>query len=32
MTDMVEATPTLLIVEDDESFARTLRRSFERRG
>ncbi len=32
MTDMAEASPTLLIVEDDESFARTLRRSFERRG
>lgn len=31
MTDMADA-PTLLIVEDDESFARTLRRSFERRG
>jgi two-component system response regulator RegA len=24
--------PVLLIVEDDEAFARTLRRSFERRG
>ena len=23
---------TLLLVEDDEAFARTLRRSFERRG
>jgi len=25
-------TPVLLIVEDDEAFARTLGRSFERRG
>lgn len=32
MTDMVEETRTLLLVEDDESFSRTLRRSFERRG
>ena len=30
MTDA--ATPTLVIVEDDQVFARTLRRSFERRG
>lgn len=27
-----ESGPTLLIVEDDPAFARTLRRSFERRG
>ena len=27
-----EERPTLLIVEDDPAFARTLRRSFERRG
>lgn len=32
MSSMAEDTRTLLIVEDDESFARTLRRSFERRG
>ena len=29
---MTDETPTLLIVEDDESFSRTLRKSFERRG
>lgn len=29
---MAEEPPTLLIVEDDASFAATLRRSFERRG
>lgn len=29
---MAHAAPTLLIVEDDASFASTLRRSFERRG
>jgi len=29
---MTEAARTLVIVEDDEVFARTLRRSFERRG
>lgn len=29
---MTAAVKTLLIVEDDEAFARTLRRSFERRG
>ncbi|CAN7636860.1 response regulator transcription factor [Phenylobacterium sp. LjRoot219] len=29
---MADARPTLLIVEDDASFAATLRRSFERRG
>jgi two-component system response regulator RegA len=29
---MLEANPVLLIVEDDEAFARTLGRSFERRG
>jgi two-component system response regulator RegA len=28
----MEPAPTLLIVEDDASFARTLQRSFERRG
>ncbi len=28
----MKAEPRLLIVEDDETFARTLRRSFERRG
>ncbi|MFP5446103.1 MAG: two-component system response regulator, partial [Betaproteobacteria bacterium] len=27
-----QAQPLLLIVEDDEAFARTLARSFERRG
>ena len=32
MTDITPDTRSLLIVEDDESFARTLRRSFERRG
>ena len=29
---MTDADPQLLIVEDDEAFARTLQRSFERRG
>lgn len=29
---MTDTTRQLLIVEDDETFARTLRRSFERRG
>ena len=29
---MTDADPQLLIVEDDEAFARTLPRSFERRG
>lgn len=29
---MADEAPTLLIVEDDASFASTLRRSFERRG
>ena len=29
---MADEPRTLVIVEDDESFARTLRRSFERRG
>lgn len=29
---MADASPRLVIVEDDEAFARTLRRSFERRG
>ncbi len=29
---MTEAVPRLVIVEDDATFARTLRRSFERRG
>lgn len=29
---MTDADPLLLIVEDDEAFARTLQRSFERRG
>ena len=29
---MTDETPTLLIVEDDESSSRTLRKSFERRG
>lgn len=29
---MAETVPSLLIVEDDEALARTLRRSFERRG
>mgnify|MGYP001618240784 CR=1 FL=1 len=29
---MTEASPRLLIVEDDATFARTLQRSFERRG
>ncbi|HEX8388762.1 MAG TPA: response regulator, partial [Sphingomonas sp.] len=28
----MDETPRLLIVEDDETFARTLARSFERRG
>ncbi|MDQ0468610.1 response regulator transcription factor [Labrys wisconsinensis] len=28
----MDAEPSLLIVEDDEAFARALRRSFERRG
>lgn len=32
MNAMDETLRTLLIVEDDDSFARTLRRSFERRG
>jgi two-component system response regulator RegA len=32
VTDTGTAAPRLLIVEDDPSFARTLRRSFERRG
>lgn len=32
MSTMSDDVRTLLIVEDDESFARTLRRSFERRG
>lgn len=34
MTDpaMTDTTPQLVIVEDDPAFARTLRRSFERRG
>ncbi|QNA89119.1 response regulator transcription factor [Massilia sp. Dwa41.01b] len=31
-TGIDAATPLLLIVEDDEAFARTLGRSFERRG
>src|SRR5258708_25340464 len=30
--EAMEAKPSLLIVEDDASFARALRRSFERRG
>src|SRR5690606_12889016 len=30
--EMTETPRQLLIVEDDESFSRTLRRSFERRG
>jgi two-component system response regulator RegA len=30
--DTLELRPELLIVEDDETFARTLQRSFERRG
>ena len=29
---MIETSPSLLIIEDDPAFARTLRRSFERRG
>ena len=29
---MSDEAPVLLIVEDDESFSRTLRKSFERRG
>ena len=29
---MTEAASRLILVEDDPSFARTLRRSFERRG
>ena len=29
---MMAAEPLLLLVEDDEAFARTLQRSFERRG
>ncbi len=32
MSTMTDDARSLLIVEDDESFARTLRRSFERRG
>lgn len=32
MTDSTIMRPLLLIVEDDAAFARTLRRSFERRG
>ncbi|MET0271165.1 MAG: response regulator, partial [Sphingomonas sp.] len=30
--DEPDLVPELLIVEDDETFARTLQRSFERRG
>ncbi|WP_028641095.1 response regulator transcription factor [Novosphingobium acidiphilum] len=29
---MIDTSPSLVIVEDDPAFARTLRRSFERRG
>jgi len=29
---MTDAAPLLILVEDDQSFSRTLRRSFERRG
>ncbi len=32
MTDPIDAPRQLLIVEDDEAFAKTLRKSFERRG
>ena len=32
MSELASDTPVLLIVEDDEAFARTLGRSFERRG
>ena len=32
MTQMTDAPRQLLIVEDDEAFAKTLRKSFERRG
>ena len=32
LEDALDADPLLLIIEDDDAFARTLARSFERRG